>query len=170
MGEQVFPDVVRSDKSALFKAVERVGGSKLGTRLGRLFVPLDRRMLQRSNGKRGLLGSIAPPTLLLTTTGRTSGQPRTTPLYYHQEGDRIFLMGSNFGRPHHPAWTGNLLADPRATVTIAGKDISVRAKLLQGEESERVFGELVKVTSAYRAYRGRTARQFRVFELVGADA
>ncbi|TDP98042.1 nitroreductase family deazaflavin-dependent oxidoreductase [Labedaea rhizosphaerae] len=170
MGEQVFPDAVRSKKSALFKAVEGVGGSKLGSRLGRLFVPLDRRLLQRSNGRRGLLGSIAPPTLLLTTTGRKSGQPRTTPLYYHQDGDRIYLMGSNFGRQHHPAWTDNLLADPLATVAIGGKDIPVRAELLRDEESEWVFGELVKITSAYRAYRGRTARQFRVFKLVGADA
>jgi deazaflavin-dependent oxidoreductase (nitroreductase family) len=172
MDEQVFPEVAPPKKSALFKAVEGVGGTKLGSRLGRLMVPLDRRMLQRSNGRRGLLGSMAPPTLLLTTTGRTSGQPRTTPLYYHQDGDRIFVMGSNFGQQHHPAWTGNLLAEPKATVSISGKDIPVRATLLQGEECEWVFGELVKLAPVYRAYRGRTAREFRVFELepVGADA
>lgn len=170
MDEQVFPDVARSKQSAVFRVVERVGGTRLGSRLGRLFVPLDRRMLQRSNGQRGLLGAMAPPTLLLTTTGRTSGQPRTTPLYYHQDGDRIYVMGSNFGQQHHPGWTGNLLAEPKAQVCVAGKDVAVRAELLQGEESEWVFDELVKVTSAYRAYRGRTARQFRVFKLVGADA
>ena len=172
MGEQVFPEVVQPKKSALFRAMEVIGGTKLGSRMGRLVVPLDRRVLQRSRGRRGVLGSISAPTLLLTTTGRKSGRPRATPLYYHQDGDRIYVMGSNFGQQHHPAWTGNLLAEPNAKVTVGGKDIAVRATLLAGKESEWVFGELVKLAPVYRAYRGRTSRQFRVFKLepVGADA
>lgn len=165
MNESVFPDHGWARKSGLFRVMERVGGTKLGSRMGRLFVPLERRMLRRSNGQRSLLGSVGPPTLLLTTTGRQSGLSRTTPLYYHQDGDRIYLMGSNFGQRHHPAWTGNLLADPLAKVTVGGKDIPVRATLLQDTECDWVFGELVKLTSAYQAYRGRTSRQFRIFKL-----
>lgn len=166
MDEPAIPEVRGAKKSALFKAVEGFAGTKPGSWFGRLCVPLDRRMLQRSHGRRGLLGSIgAPLPLLLTTTGRKSGRPTTTPLYYSRDGDQIYVVGSNFGQQHHPAWSGNLLANPKATITIAGKDIPVRATLLHGEERERAFGELMKVVSVYRAYRDRADRQLRIFKL-----
>ena len=58
------------------------------------------------------------PLLLLTTTGKKSSQRRQTPLAYQREGDRLFLIGSNFGQSMHPAWSSNLLADPNAWVTM----------------------------------------------------
>lgn len=166
MDESVFPDVRwGSERSVLRGPMAAFGATKPGSWLIRTLTPLDRRLLQRSRGRFTMLGPIGAPTLLLTTIGRKSGLPRTTPLLYHREGNALYVVGSNFGQSHHPAWSGNLLAEPTATATMAGKDIPVRATLLRGNESERVFGEFVKIAVAYRAYRGRTDRELRVFKL-----
>ncbi|RBO87861.1 deazaflavin-dependent oxidoreductase (nitroreductase family) [Nocardia puris] len=113
-----------------------------------------------------MLGPIGAPVILLTTTGRKSGQPRTQPLLYVHDGDTLYVIGSNFGQAHHPAWTGNLLAEPRATVAIAGERIRVRATPVTEEAvKESVFARFVEITGAYAAYRDRTTRDLRIFAL-----
>ena len=65
------------------------------------------------------LGRVAGmPVLLLTTTGRCSGRPRTTPLTYFEDGADLVVIGSNGGEDRPPAWWLNLRDDPYATVTI----------------------------------------------------
>jgi deazaflavin-dependent oxidoreductase (nitroreductase family) len=106
------------------------------------------------------------PLLLLTTTGKKSGQRRQTPLIHLREGDRLFFIGSNFGQSMHPAWSSNLLADPNAWVTMGGKEIPVVATQLTGPEYDRVRTKFAEyVPKVYRAYRGRTDREFRMFAL-----
>ena len=107
------------------------------------------------------------PLLLLTTTGKKSGQRRQTPLLYQREGDRLFLIASNFGQSMHPAWSLNLLADPNAWVTMGGKEIPVVAAQLTGPEYDRVFTKFAEYVGPkmHRAYRGRTDREFRLFAL-----
>ena len=56
--------------------------------------------------------------VLLTTTGRRSGEPRTTPMMFHRDGDRVLVIASNIGAPRHPDWYLNLAADPHVTVEI----------------------------------------------------
>jgi deazaflavin-dependent oxidoreductase (nitroreductase family) len=82
-----------------------------------------------------------------------------------REGDRLFLVGSNFGQASHPAWTSNLLADPNAWVTMGGKEIPVVATQVTGAERERIFRKFADYASNYDAYRGRTDRELRVFAL-----
>jgi deazaflavin-dependent oxidoreductase (nitroreductase family) len=104
---------------------------------------------------------------LLTTTGKKSGQRRQTPLMYQREGDRLFLIASNYGQSMHPAWSLNLLADPNAWVTMGGKEIPIVAAQLTGPEYDRVrtkFAEYVG-PKMYQSYRGRTDREFRLFAL-----
>ena len=130
-------------------------------------MPLDHRLLSRSNGRYTVAGPIGAPLLLLTTTGKKSGQRRQTPLMYQREGDRLFLVGSNFGQSMHPAWSLNLLADPNAWVTMGGKEIPVVATQLTGPEYDRVrtkFAEYVG-PKVDRVYTGRTDREFRLFAL-----
>ena len=86
---------------------------------------------------------------------------------YQREGDRLFLIGSNYGQSMHPAWSLNLLADPNAWVTMGGKEIPVVAAQLTGPEYDRVrtkFAEYVG-PKMDRAYSGRTDREFRLFAL-----
>ncbi|WP_405487518.1 nitroreductase/quinone reductase family protein [Nocardia sp. NBC_00511] len=166
MSEQ-FPERIWGSRTSL---LSRLGSSFAATKIGSLTIrkltPLDRRVLERTDGKYTVLGPIGAPVILLTTTGRKSGQPRTTPLLYVHDGDTLYVIGSNFGQATHPAWTANLLAEPAAVVAIAGSRIPVRASLIEdAERKQRIFEQFEETTEAYTAYRKRTARDLRIFAL-----
>jgi len=165
-----FPDVRwGSEASRLREPLIRFSATKTGSWLIRSMTPLDRRLMRRTTGRYTMLGPIAAPTLLLTTIGARSGLARTTPLLYGRQTvagrERLVVAGSNFGQQHHPAWTANLIANPRATVTMGGTDIRVHAELLHGEEAEAAYQVMVEVVRTYREYRSRTDREIRVFAL-----
>ena len=106
--------------------------------------------------------------MLLETIGRKSGVKRLSPLLFARDGGSLIVVGSNFGQDHHPAWTGNLLANPQATVKLGGKDVPVTAQLLEGAEAESSYQKMNDVAAVYSVYRGRTARSIRVFRLTPA--
>lgn len=151
--------------TALARQVARFGGTRLGSWMIRTAMPLDRRLLLRSNGRFTLLGPIGAPVLVLETVGRTSGRPRLSPLLFARDGDSIIVVGSNFGQAHHPAWTANLIAHPAAVVIARGRRIPVTATLLQGEEAEAAYQKMVAIASTYSVYRNRTDRRIRAFRL-----
>ncbi|MGY4710449.1 nitroreductase family deazaflavin-dependent oxidoreductase [Mycolicibacterium sp. CBM1] len=163
---QPFPDAHWGNEtiSPLLKPLLAAVSSPLGSRLIRLLVPLDRRVLRASGGKYTLFGPTSLPELLLTTTGRKSGQPRMAALSYLRDGDRLLVLGSNFGQQHHPAWTANLLADPEAVVAINGVEIPVTATVLIGVERERGLQRFLAYPM-YQSYRTRTDRELRLFAL-----
>ena len=167
MSEETFPDVRWGrDPGRLVRApITAVLGSRFGAWCVRKLTPVDHMLLRRSNGRLTIFGPFGLPLLLLTTTGRKTGQRRQIPLTYMREGDRLFLVGSNFGQAHHPAWSSNLLADPNAWVTMGGREISVTATQLTGPESERIFRKFADYAGNYDAYQSRTDRDLRVFEL-----
>jgi deazaflavin-dependent oxidoreductase (nitroreductase family) len=149
--------------------LSRLGAKFAATRPGswsiRTLMPLDRKLLIRSNGRRTVLGPIGAPVMLLETTGRKSGQPRVSPLLFARDGESLVVVGSNFGQEHHPAWTGNLLAKHEAVVVVGGQRVPVTATPLEGDEAEAAYQKMVEIASTYSAYRGRTDRQIRVFRL-----
>jgi deazaflavin-dependent oxidoreductase (nitroreductase family) len=75
------------------------------------------------------------------------------------------VVGSNFGRTHHPAWTGNLIATPAATVSFQGRTTEVVARQLSEEGRAEVWPRLVAVWPLYDAYEDRAGRGLRVFHL-----
>ncbi len=75
------------------------------------------------------------------------------------------LIGSNFGRPGHPAWTANLLAHPDAEISWRGRDVAVRARLLRGAEREAVWAAVVRFWPPYARYQARVEREIRLFRL-----
>jgi deazaflavin-dependent oxidoreductase (nitroreductase family) len=77
--------------------------------------------------------------LLLTTTGRKSGEPRTTPVGYRIDGDRMYIHTVNAGRPQVPQWYFNLVANPEVTLEVGAETYRARAVLLDDAESERVL-------------------------------
>ena len=121
--------------------------TKFGAWCSRKLAPVDRQLLRRSNGRFTIFGPVGAPLLLLTTTGRKSGERREIPLTYMREGDRLFLVGSNYGQATHPAWSSNLLADPKAWVTMGGKEIAVAATQLTGTEHDRIFQKVRRLRS-----------------------
>ncbi len=153
----------------LSRAGQRFGATKPGSWTIRKLMPLDRRVLLRTRGRRTLLGPIGAPTLLLETVGRKSGQPRISPLLFARDGRSVIVVGSNFGQQHHPAWTGNLLAHPRATVISGGAEVPVVAERLTGAEAEAGWQKMVEVTAVYAVYKKRTDRDIRVFRLTPTD-
>ncbi|WP_067825953.1 nitroreductase/quinone reductase family protein [Nocardia inohanensis] len=166
MSEQ-FPDRIWGSRTNILgRLASPFAASAFGSLVIRKLTPLDRKVLERTAGKYTVLGPIGAPLILLTTTGRKSGEPRTTPLIYVHDGDTLYVIGSNFGQATHPAWTGNLLADPHGEVTIAGERIPVTATLVTDEERKRaIFARFEETTSAYTAYRNRTTRDLRIFAL-----
>ncbi|MEV0947918.1 nitroreductase/quinone reductase family protein [Rhodococcus sp. NPDC049939] len=166
MADSPFPDVRwGSENNFLREPMTAFASTRVGSWVIKTLTPLDRRLLERTNGRFTILGPIAAPVVLLTTTGRKSGVPRTTPLLYYREGEQIFVAGSNFGQDHHPAWTGNLLADPHGVVSIGGTKIPVTATLLAEPERTRIYRELENIVRVYGVYLHRTDRQMRVFAL-----
>jgi deazaflavin-dependent oxidoreductase (nitroreductase family) len=135
-----------------------------------LLVPIDRFCYRRSGGRFSLLhfGRRREPalqTLLLTTRGRKSGHPRTTPVLYLQDDDQLVVVGSNFGQGRHPAWSANLLADPHAWVQIRDRRQEVTARLATDEEKAALWPTLLELYPPWQAYTVRTDRQFRAFLL-----
>jgi deazaflavin-dependent oxidoreductase (nitroreductase family) len=90
---------------------------------------------------RGLIGSriLAGRALLLTTTGRRSGEPRTTALIYLKDGERLVVVASNGGSDHPPSWLLNLQAHPSVTVQIRRDKFAARAWVTSAEERERLW-------------------------------
>ena len=154
-----------SSDSALAKGAERFAATRLGSWAVRSMMPLDRKLLIRSGGRRTVLGPIGAPMLLLETVGRKSGQIRVSPLLFARDGQSVVVVGSNFGQQHHPAWTGNLLADPSATIVVRGRRIPVRAELLSGAAADAAYQKMVEVTGVYSTYKQRTDLDIRVFRL-----
>lgn len=166
MPESPFPDVRwGSETSFIRKPAIAFAATKPGSWVIRNLAGVDRRLLERTNGRFTILGPIAAPVVLLTTKGRKSGQLRTSPLLYYREGDALFVVGSNFGREHHPAWTSNLLAEPHATVAIGGKKIPVTATPVVGPEKARIYDAFNDMVKVYGEYKNRTDREMRMFEL-----
>ncbi len=97
--------------------------------------------------------------LLLTTTGRKTGQPRTTPLgYFKQEGNFV-LIASNGGADQNPAWFYNLKSNPQVAIQIGNTQMTVQAEQAGSEKREQLWSELVKMAPAYRQYTQRTKRE-----------
>jgi deazaflavin-dependent oxidoreductase (nitroreductase family) len=105
------------------------------------------------------------PVLLLTTTGRRSGRPRTVPLCYVEDDGDFAVIASNGGSVADPAWFGNLTADPDATVEIRGRTVPVRAEVAEGEERERLWRALTALLGVYDSYREKTSRTIPVVRL-----
>ncbi len=162
-----FPDRQWGSRTyPISRLVSRIAATPFGSLVVRVLTPLDRRVLERTAGRYTVLGPIGAPIIALITTGRLSGQPRTTPLLFVHGGDVLYVIGSNFGQSRHPAWTANLLANPEGIVTIAGERIPVRAEVVADPEAKaRIFEQFVEISEAYAAYRGRTTRDLRIFAL-----
>lgn len=154
--------------SRLGRGLRRVGSTRLARRfLGpRVLTRLDR-VLHRLTGGRVIASDLLFETLMLTTTGRRSGQPRATPLARLDLDGVPVVIASNFGRPAHPAWSLNLLADPHATIEEGGRARPVVARLLAPAEQERVWPQAVALWPGYETYRHTTdgIRDIRMFAL-----
>ena len=126
-------------------------------RIGKLHVPLYRLT-------RGLIGRRVDglDILLLTTTGKKTGLPRTVPLPYFRDGARYVLVASFGGNAKNPAWLANLSATPRVEVQVGARKFVSRALVTEGAERERIWGQVTYDFPRYLVYQQKTARQIPV--------
>jgi deazaflavin-dependent oxidoreductase (nitroreductase family) len=119
------------------------------------------------NASRWRIGNelFEQPVLLLTTTGRKTGRPRTQPLLYVTEGDCFVVVASFSGHDQDPAWLANIRADPNVVVTIGGKDMPLVATVAAPSERERLWPRFPALTSAYARYQRMTTRVIPVIKL-----
>ena len=103
--------------------------------------------------------------LLLTTKGRNSGQPRTTPLIYAQDGDRYVIVASKGGAPDNPGWYENLAKTPEVELQVRDDVFADQARTAEGEERERLWRKANEVWSHYDEYQTKTDREIPVVVL-----
>jgi deazaflavin-dependent oxidoreductase (nitroreductase family) len=106
------------------------------------------------------------PVLMLTTTGRKSGRPRTTMLTSPlQDGGRIMLVASNGGDDRDPSWLGNLRADPSVQVTMDGRTVPMTAHVADAAEKADLWPRIVADHAHYAGYQAKTERDIPVVVL-----
>jgi len=123
------------------------------------------RRYRDTGGEIGYVWREGSTILLLTTRGRRSGEPRTTPLIFDSDGDNAVIVASKGGAPAHPGWYLNLLADPDAEVQIRDAVRPVRARTAEGEERERLWSVMTAMWPSYDTYQAKTDRQIPVVVL-----
>jgi F420H(2)-dependent quinone reductase len=113
---------------------------------------------KRNNGQG--LGSTFQniPVALLTTTGRKSGEPRISPLYFHRDGDVVIVAASKGGSDKHPMWYLNLKADSKVQVQIKKEILNLTARDATEEERAKYWPKLVEMYPTYNDYQSWTDR------------
>jgi len=118
-----------------------------------------------TDGEEGYIWREGSTILLLTTTGRKTGNPTTTPLIYDLDGDDPVIVASKGGAPEHPGWYRNLQKHPEAEVQIKGETFRVRARDADGAERERLWEQMNRMWPHYAEYQTKTDRQIPVVVL-----
>ncbi len=105
------------------------------------------------------------PTLLLTTTGRKSGEPLQLPLIYGTEGENFLVVASKGGAPGHPAWYLNLVANPDVDVQVKDRKFKAKARTATPEEKPALWEKMATIFPNYREYQQKTKREIPVVVL-----
>ena len=118
-----------------------------------------------SGGRIGGRWMYGAPILLLVTTGRKSGEKRTAPLLYLEDGDRVIIVGSQGGMTKDPQWVKNIDADPDVEIEIGRSRRAMRARRGSTEEKAHYWPALCKMYPDYADYQARTLRDIPVLIL-----
>ena len=132
------------------------------------FMALNTFVIRASRGRLGTL-LLSQTILLLHTTGRRSGRHFVTPISYFSADGCYFLVGSNWGRPYNAAWYYNLLARPRTTIEVRGRQIAVEARQAEGREYDQLWQTAVRRYPGYARYKARTKRYIPIVVLQPLD-
>lgn len=123
----------------------------------------NRKVIEEYRANKGAGGR---PLLLLTTTGVRTGQPRTTPMMYVPDGDRLLVIASNAGAPKHPDWYHNVVANPDVTVEVDAEEYEATAEVPSGAERDRLFDGIVAKYPFFADHQAGVTRTIPVVVLV----
>lgn len=128
--------------SAIHRAIYSASGGRIGTRIAGM------------------------PVLMLTTVGRKSGKPRTSPLTYFEDDGAIVLVASYGGRPHNPDWFENLMAAGEGEVAIGLERRRMTARRATTDERRRLWPRIVETYDGYAKYQAKTEREIPLAVLI----
>jgi deazaflavin-dependent oxidoreductase (nitroreductase family) len=145
----------------------RIGTSRLALRLLPRVLPAVDLLAHRLTGGRWLPSRHFLPTALLTTRGHRTGRPHTVPVCAYPFADGSWIVvASNFGQPHHPLWSTNLLHHPQGQLAWANRRQRVSARRLSGQQQQSVWPQILALLPAFDHYAARTSRPLRIFRLI----
>lgn len=157
-----------ADANRVQKAVRTFAASSTGAWFfSRTAHHLDRALARVTKGRRTVAGvAFGVPTVLLTTTGAKTGQPRCVPVLGVPYGSFLGLIASNWGQANHPAWYYNLKANPDAEVSVDGEVHPVRARLATPTERDEIWSAGLAYYPGWRNYETRAGtRHIQAFIL-----
>ena len=125
----------------------------------RLFGDEHVRRYRETDGAVGHIWRRGAKTLLLTTRGRKTGEPRTAPLIYESSPNGYVIVASNGGAQKHPGWYRNLLRDPHVEVQVEGDVFPAEARTATGEQRAELWRLAVQQWPPYDEYQTRTSRE-----------
>lgn len=150
------PDGDQVDRGTPRRSEDPEGAARFASDHARRYV--------ESGGREGH-DEVGAPTLLLTTIGRRSGEPRHNVAIYGRDGSRYVLVASKGGAAHNPLWFENLRADPKVDVQVGTARMSARARIATGAERQRLWTLMTGVWPLYAEYQRLTDRQLPVVVL-----
>ena len=118
--------------------------------------------LANPDGRATGAGPSGLPTLLLTCIGRKSGEKRTTPLVFLQDGENMVVVASLAGYDRHPAWYLNLSAEPSVEVQVKADRFTANARTASAEEKAEIWPQMVEQWPAYNDYQAATEREIPI--------
>jgi deazaflavin-dependent oxidoreductase (nitroreductase family) len=150
----------------LTKLAHRLGRYPWVMKLAPVILAVDRALHRLTGGRVSVLSLARMPSLRLVTTGRKTGLPRANDLLYTPYDGWYVLIGSGWGRPTHPAWTANLMANPEATIIVRGRAIPVVARRAEAQEVEDIWRAALRNWPGYEMEKRLAGgREFRIFLL-----
>ncbi|HEY5244390.1 MAG TPA: nitroreductase family deazaflavin-dependent oxidoreductase [Acidimicrobiales bacterium] len=131
----------------------------------------NRQIIEEFRANEGKVGGqfAGAPLVLLTTTGARSGQPRTSPMMYLDDGGRRYVFASKAGAPTNPDWYHNLKANPEVTVEVGTDELRATAREVTGSERDRLYAHQADLYPGFAEYQEKTDRTIPVVELVPVD-
>jgi F420H(2)-dependent quinone reductase len=135
----------------------------------KLFTRFNAFLLRATRGRLG--GQLGRQSILiLTSTGRRSGQPRETPLSYYRDGTHYLVVASNWGKDVPPDWLLNLEKQPRGAILVNGRRLPVVGRPAEGDEQTRLWKLVTDQNGQFLDYQKQTARRIPVVVLTPLDA
>jgi deazaflavin-dependent oxidoreductase (nitroreductase family) len=119
----------------------------------------------RENGGKVTGMFAGAPLLILTSKGAKSGETRINPLVHTRDGERYVIIASKGGAPTNPAWYHNVLANPDVTIEVGDEKFPARAKVVEGEERDRLFAAQAALMPNFAEYQQNTTRRIPVVVL-----
>ena len=127
----------------------------------------NRNIIDEFRANKGVVGGMfkGMPMVIVTTKGRRSGQPHPIPLVPLEDDGKLYVFGSMGGAPRHPAWFLHLRDSPRVTVEHGTDKFEADARILEGNEHDRVYARQAERVPAFGDYQKKTTRKIPVVEL-----